>query len=345
MLIARAPVRLGLAGGGTDLPAYYEQYGGSALSVTIDKYFYAFLNVNHHGDLQITSSDYRTFYRHEGEDELLWDGDLSHPRAILHHFGIKRGASLFLASEIPPGTGLGSSSTVAVAIIKAVMTASGLRPTRHEVAELACYIELEKLGMPIGKQDQYAAAFGGLNWFRFSSDGVVAEPLTISPDAFRDLEQRLMLFFTGASRHSGHILAAQQASSRRNDPAIIEALHAVKQISYEMKHALEEANIRRVGELLHKSWERKKRFASGITSPAIDRWYELARSSGASGGKLAGAGGGGFLLIYCEPEFQQRVTQVLEGEGLKRMTFRFERGGARVLMNATSRISMEPVVA
>src|SRR5581483_11927918 len=155
MLIARAPVRISFAGGGTDLPAYYEAYGGRVISTSIDKYFYVFLQPSPDPTLQITSSDYQTFYRQEAEppQELFWEGDLSLPRAILHHFGITRGVSMFLASEIPPGTGLGSTSTVSVALVKAIKTAKGLKPSPSGIAELASYIEIQQLGMPIGKQD------------------------------------------------------------------------------------------------------------------------------------------------------------------------------------------------
>jgi D-glycero-alpha-D-manno-heptose-7-phosphate kinase len=167
MLIARAPVRISLAGGGTDLPAYYDAYGGAVLNTTIDKYFYTILNVLEKDTVQVTSSDYRTFYRHENTRPIHWDGDLQLPRVILDHFGIRKGLSLFMASEIPPGTGLGSSSTVTVAIIKAASTALGLNLSKRDLAELACHIEIDQLKAPIGKQDQYAAAYGGLNFIKF----------------------------------------------------------------------------------------------------------------------------------------------------------------------------------
>jgi len=338
MLIARAPVRISLAGGGTDLPAYYEKYGGCVVSTTINKYFYTFLNVNEDQEIQITSSDYRTFYRHDGNGPPLWEGDLSLPRAILHHFGICRGVSMFLASEVPPGTGLGSSSTVAVAVIKAVATACGLHLSRQEIAELACHIEIEKLGMPIGKQDQYAAAFGGLNFISFTRDGVTVESLRITPQTRRDLEQHLLLFYTGAARDSASILGEQKKASARDDPKVIAALHAVKEMAYQVKACLERGEVRRIGELLHQNWEQKKRFASGVTNPLIDECYELARANGAVGGKITGAGGGGFLMLYCEPEHQDAVTQALEARGLKRMDFRFDYQGARILMNAALRL-------
>ncbi|MFC2030402.1 GHMP kinase [Chloroflexota bacterium] len=338
MLIVRAPVRISLAGGGTDLPAYFEPFGGAVLSTTIDKHFYVFLNVLDKDSIQITSSDYRTFYRSDGQEPLLWDGDLHLPRAILSHLGIQSGLSLFLASEIPPGTGLGSSSTVAVAIIKAITSALGMPLDLEDLAELACYIEIEKLGEPIGKQDQYAAAFGGLNWIAFNKHGVRVEPLSLSLDIYQQLERNLMLFFTGSSRSASRILEKQTESSRQQEPQVIDALHRVKAMAHDVRRALEQGDLHTFGELLHENWEQKKRFAPGISNAEIDGAYDLARSAGAVGGKITGAGGGGFLMLYCEPEHQQAVTGALQNQGLKRMDFRFESMGARVLMNAGLRL-------
>jgi D-glycero-alpha-D-manno-heptose-7-phosphate kinase len=341
MLIARAPVRISLAGGGTDLPAYYERHGGCVLNTTIDKYFYVFLNVNQDDKIQITSSDYRTFYRHDGSGPPLWEGDLALPRAILNHFGICRGVTMFLASEIPPGTGLGSSSAVTVAVVKAVATACGIHLSRQEIADLACYIEIDKMGMPIGRQDQYAAAYGGLNFITFDHDGISVEPVRMAPHQLSQLEQRLMLFYTGASRQAASILGEQSRASGRQDAQVIAALNRVKEMAYEVKQDLEQGNIASLAHLLHENWEQKKRFASNISSPLIDRWYDLARDCGALGGKITGAGGGGFLLLYCEPEQQDDVTRVLESNELRRMDFRFDYGGARVLMNASLRLGAE----
>src|SRR5436309_6086462 len=181
VLIARAPVRISLAGGGTDLPAYYREHGGLVVSTTIDKYLYVFVNLNGTDSVQVTSSDYHTFFRQRRGEPILWDGDLTLPRAFLHQFGIDGGISLFLASEVPPGTGLGSSSTVAVALAKALSTLYGPALDKHELAELASYVEIQKLGMPIGRQDQYAAAFGGLNAIYFEAKGVRVEPLHLAP--------------------------------------------------------------------------------------------------------------------------------------------------------------------
>ncbi len=338
MLIARAPVRLSFAGGGTDLPAYYSRHGGAVVSTTIDKYFYVILTVNADETIQITSSDYRTFYRHDSDEPLLFDGDLSLPRAILNHFGLTRGISMFLASEVPPGTGLGSSSTVAVAIIKAVATARGLMLSKQQIAELACQIEIEKMGMPIGKQDQYATAFGDLNFYEFTSNGVTVEPVRVSPETRRTLEQNLLLFFTGATREASSILSEQKESSEKNDARVIAALHAVKDAALQVRACLEHGDVDRIGELLDLNWQNKKKFAGGVSNAFIDECYDLAKANGAVGGKITGAGGGGFLMLYCESAHQDSVTRALQVKGLKRMDFRFESEGARVLVNAGLRI-------
>jgi D-glycero-alpha-D-manno-heptose-7-phosphate kinase len=342
MLIARAPVRISFAGGGTDLPAYYKEYGGCVISSSIDKYFYVFLQPSPDPTLQITSSDYQTFYRREAADEPLdfaVEGDLNLPRTILAHFGITRGVSMFLASEIPPGTGLGSSSTVTVAIIKAITTARGLKPSAYELAELASFIEIEKMAMPIGKQDQYAAAFGGLNRIDFDRDRARVTPLKLTPRVAAELEQKLMLFFTGSTRAAASILIEQKTSSEKRDPKVLAALHEVKQMAMQVQAVLERGEVDALGEILHESWERKKRFAANVSTPRIDELYVLARSQGARGGKIAGAGGGGFLMLFCPLDSQEAVTRALEREGLRRMAFHFEDGGARVLVNAGLRLN------
>lgn len=341
MLIARAPVRISFAGGGTDLPAYYQMYGGCVISTSIDKYFYVILQANPDPTLQITSSDYQTFYRREtaARPNPVNENDLSLPRAILDHFQITRGVSMFLASEIPPGTGLGSSSTVTVAIVKAITTAKGQKVSAQDIAELASYIEIEKMGMPIGKQDQYAASFGGLNRIEFASDGVTVTPLKVALETQAQLEQNLMLFYTGRTRAASGILSQQKASSEQQDPQVIEALHAVKAMTDEVQTALEGGDADALGEILHESWERKKRFASNVSNARLDELYALARTNGARGGKIAGAGGGGFLLLYCPPTAQDAVTRTLEAQGLRRLAFHLENGGARVLMNAGLRLN------
>jgi D-glycero-alpha-D-manno-heptose-7-phosphate kinase len=338
VLIARAPVRISLAGGGTDLPAYYGEHGGLVVSTSIDKYFYVFANLNGTDSAQITSSDYHTYFRQKRGQPLFWDGDLSLPRAFLHEFGIDSGISLFLASEVPPGTGLGSSSTVSVALAKALGALCDLHLTDAQLAELASFVEIDKLGMPIGRQDQYAAAFGGLNAIWFDCQGVRVESLELSPDVERALESRLLLFFTGAARSASSILSKQRASTQHGHAPTLTSLHRLKQMAGTTIELLRSDQLDEFGRLLHESWQEKKRLATGISNTQIDDWYTLAREHGATGGKICGAGGGGFLLLYCREQYQEAVTTALEASGLVRMDFHFDRDGAVVLMDAVPRI-------
>src|SRR5207302_813860 len=266
-------------------------------------------------------------------NDLFWNGDLALPKAILHHFGIRRGLNLFVASEVPPGTGLGSSSAAAVTMVRAISTLVEQPMTKQQVAELASYIEIGKMGMPIGKHDQYASAFGGLNKIIFTSGGVTVEPLKVDSEVRRTLERRLMLFFTGSSRESTSILKHQRKSTEDRDESVLQALHNIKQVAVDVQSCLERGDLDEFAYLLDHSWQEKRRLAPGLSTSFIDECYTLALEYGASGGKITGAGGGGFLLLYCLEDAQDVVTRVLEEHGLKRMNFRFDQQGATVLLN------------
>ncbi len=336
MLIARAPMRVSFGGGGTDLEAYYAKYGGLVISTAINKYFYTIITTDEADDLQVISADYRSLFRHTPYNDLFWNGDLALPKAILHHFGIRSGINLFVASEVPPGTGLGSSSAAAVTLVRALSTLTEQPMTKQQVAEVASYIEITKMGMPIGKQDQYAAAFGGLNMISFSSVGVTVVPLRIAHDVQQTLERRLMLFFTGSSRESTSILKHQRKSTEDRNDAVIQALHNIKQVAVEVQACLEKGDLDEFARLLDYSWQEKRRLAPNLSTSSIDEYYRVALQYGASAGKITGAGGGGFLLLYCHEEKQNAVTEALEERGLKRMNFRFDQSGATVLLNVAS---------
>ena len=336
MLIARAPMRISFGGGGTDLEAYYAKYGGLVISSAINKYFYAVITTDESDDLQVISADYRSLFRHSPYNDLFWDGDLALPKAILHHFGIRRGINLFVASEVPPGTGLGSSSAAAVTMVRAISTLVEQPLTKQQVAELASYIEIGKMGMPIGKQDQYASAFGGLNKITFSSEGVTVEPLHIDPDVRKTLERRLMLFFTGSSRESTSILKHQRKSTQDRDEVVLQALHNIKRVAVDVQSCLERGDLDEFARLLDYAWQEKRRLAPGLSTGFIDELYTLALEKGASAGKITGAGGGGFLMLYCHEEAQDNVTTALEERGLKRMNFHFDQQGATVLLNVAN---------
>lgn len=330
MLIARAPVRVSLAGGGTDLPAYYEKFGGMVVSTTIQKYVYVQVQPNGPESTQITSADYRTFYRYGSDGPMTWNGELALPRAVLHEFGIRSGLSIFIASEVPPGTGLGSSSALAIALIQAVARYVGQPLSRREIAELACRVELEKLGAPIGKQDQFAAAFGGLNAITFDKDGVDVQPIHSSAETVETLEKRLMLFFTGTARDSAAILRDQQRATSQYDPETLTNLHHIRAAADTCRRCLEAGDLDGVGRLLDEGWRYKRRLTAGITNGRIDECYEVALRHGALGGKITGAGGGGFLLLYCHESAQERLTRAMEEHSLRRMDVHFERRGVTV---------------
>lgn len=303
---------------------------------TYDKYFYVFLSPNGDDGVHISSSDFSAFSHWSSSEKLVWDGDLRLPRAVLHEFGIDGGFSIFLASEIPPGTGLGSSSTVAVALTKTISTFLGQRLSPGEIAEHASRIEIEKLGSPIGKQDQYASAFGGLNVLTFEREAVQVERLQLRLDVRRELESNLLLFYTGASRSANDVLQEQQQATANGHKDVVDSLHAIKAFAREAKTVLEEGALNQFGEILHRSWEAKRRLASGVTNERIDAIYQCAREHGALGGKITGAGGGGFLLLYCEPRYQAQVRAAMEARKLYCMNFRFDDGGATVLLNSAT---------
>jgi D-glycero-alpha-D-manno-heptose-7-phosphate kinase len=335
MLIVRSPVRISFGGGGTDLPAYFEQFGGAVLSTAINKYFYTILGSRSDQCIQIISSDLRICesWRDIAALEIHEDG-LEIPVAVLKDLGREVYVDLFLASEIPPGTGLGSSASVCVNVLKTLTSYLHLPLSKQELADRAFHIARNVLCHHVGKQDEYAAAFGGLNFIEFRSDGSShVQAVDPGPTVMTDLQNSLMLFFTGAAHHSWHILGEQERSAEKREEKPIEALHQIKDLAYRMRDALKRSDLPGFAAMLHESWFAKKRISSQISNRRIDDLYDLAITRGASGGKITGAGGGGFLLLFCEPQHQDAVRQALTAEGLNEMTFSFDFQGAQVLVN------------
>lgn len=331
VLVARAPVRISFGGGGTDLPAYYNRYGGMVVSTSISYYVYTILTPGWPDGVQIISADYRSLCQRPTCEDLIWNGDLRLPKAIAYYFNLCDGLTIFLASQVPPGTGLGSSGSVAVSMIKALAFWCGLDLEPAQVAELACYIEIEKMGMPVGKQDQYAAAFGGLNCITFARDGVHIEPLRLPPGIREALESKLMLFFTGTSRQSSTILRRQKRASQQGDRETVRRLDALKELGLEIRSALERGDLKAFGDMLHRSWMEKRRLTEGITNPFLDQCYQAALEHGAWGGKVTGAGGGGFLMLCCPEDRQEQVTQALTALGLQHRPFTLEDDGVQIM--------------
>jgi D-glycero-alpha-D-manno-heptose-7-phosphate kinase len=335
MLIGRSPVRISFAGGGTDLPAYYEQFGGAVLSTAINKYFYTILGKRADGRVQVISSDLRIFETWQDIAAMkLERGGLEIPLAVLKDVASDISVDLFLASEIPPGTGLGSSASVCVGILKTLTTYLEQPLCQYDLADRAFHITRDALGRHVGRQDEYACAFGGLNFITFERDGSTrVEPVKIETSFMQELQSCLMLFFTGSAHNSWTILEEQEKSTRARKGMAVEALHEVRTLADRMRAALERGDLNLFGSLLDEAWQAKKRVSAKISNSRIDHLYELARRRGAAGGKITGAGGGGFLLLYCEPGTQVAVRSALLAEGLQEVAFGFETQGAQVIVN------------
>jgi D-glycero-alpha-D-manno-heptose-7-phosphate kinase len=335
MLIVRSPVRISFAGGGTDLPAYYERFGGAVLSTAINKYFYTTLCKRHDGRIQVISSDLRIFetWRDIATMDIRGSG-LEIPLAVLKDLSCEVSIDLFLSSEIPPGTGLGSSASVCVNILKTLTTYLDRPLSKYDLADRAFHIARDILERHVGRQDEFAAAFGGFNFITFRTDGLTdVQPVDADPELLRDLQSKLMLFFTGSAHHSWTILQEQEKSTTRQAGPAVEALHEMRSLADRMLAALRSGNLALFGSLLDEGWRAKKRISGKISNPRIDHLYDLALRGGASGGKITGAGGGGFLLLYCEHEHQEKVRSSLHAEGIQEMAFAFDNNGAQVIVN------------
>jgi D-glycero-alpha-D-manno-heptose-7-phosphate kinase len=326
MIITRSPLRITLGGGGTDLPSYYEQHGGFLIAAAIDKYVYVTVM------RPFTPGIYLKYSSLEHVEQV---DEVQHPiiREALRTIGFRTPqVEITTLADIPSGTGLGSSGSFTTALVKALYAHRRRLLHPSELAATACDIEINRLREPVGKQDQYIAAYGGVTCFTFHEDGrVEAEPIGASMQSLFNLEDNLLLFFTGFSRSAGAVLADQKARSERGDADVLANLHAVKELGFRSRRALEKGDTALFGEIMHQQWEQKKRRSGGMTNPHIDEWYELGRKSGAIGGKLVGAGGGGFLMFYAEDH--RRLRDAMSKAGLEEVRFRFDFEGTKVLFS------------
>jgi D-glycero-alpha-D-manno-heptose-7-phosphate kinase len=324
MIITRSPLRISLGGGGTDLPSYYREHTGFLLAAAIDKYVY--INVH------------RRFVdgfllKYSSLEEAASIDEIKHPiiREALKLVDVReRNLEITSMADIPAGTGLGSSGSFTTALLKALHTLKKNLVEPAELAEQACSIELEKLGEPIGKQDQYIAAYGGITSFRFMADGrVEAAPLKVSDETLFNLEDNLLLFFTGYARSASVILKEQDDKSKQSDAAMMENLHFIKDLGIQSQAALEAGELEKFAQLMDLHWQRKKERSDRMTNADIDSWYNFAMANGALGGKVIGAGGGGFLMFYAGDKVKLR--HAMRQRGLSEVRFRFDFEGTRVL--------------
>lgn len=324
VVLVRAPVRISFGGGGTDLAAYYTHFGGFVVSAAITRYCYVIADQSTDGGIHINSADYRLWETYPRGVLPTVQEPLALPKAAIAWFAkyglLEKGVNLFLSSEVPPGTGLGSSSAMAVALVQALSLHLALPVEPLEVAELACRLEIEQLGMPIGKQDQYASAYGGLNAIHFTDSAVRVTPLDLPADVVTALSVRLLLFSTGQTRNSAAILQQQRADTETNS-ATVASLHRIKALAEQMQKSLLAGNLDHFGQLLDLAWCEKRSLSKHISTTLIDCCYKAARQAGALGGKITGAGGGGFLLLYCPLPQQGAVRATMAHMGLREMTF------------------------
>jgi D-glycero-alpha-D-manno-heptose-7-phosphate kinase len=325
MIITRSPLRISLGGGGTDLPSYYKKHSGFLIAAAIDKYVYITVHQTFVPDLIVKYSQL---------ERVPTASELRHPiiREAMKLVGVD-GQYLELTSmaDIPSGTGLGSSGSFTTALLKALHAHKKNLIHPRELAEQACHVELDMLKEPIGKQDQYIAAYGGLTCFQFLPNGnVEATPLKVDSETLYNLEDNLLLFFTGYSRSAGSILKEQDQKSRTSDKEMTDNLHFVKELGYQSQEALEIGDLHKFGELMNVHWEHKKKRSGGMSNSDIDRWYQLAMENGAVGGKVIGAGGGGFLMFYAEDK--TKLRHALTQAGLREVRFRFDFEGTKIVI-------------
>lgn len=326
MIITRSPLRITFGGGGTDLPSYYREYEGFLIAGAIDKYVYVTV---------MRPFTKGIYLKYSSIENVKLADEIQHPiiREAIKMQELKTPQiEITTLADIPAGTGLGSSGSFTTALLKALYAHRRRMLHPSDLAQLACEIEIERLKEPVGKQDQYIAAYGGITCFNFHSDETVeAAPLQINMGTLIDLEDNLLLFFTGFSRSAGCILEDQDKRTQQKDKDMVQNLHYVKELGIRIKNALEEGNTALFGKLLHDHWEHKKKRSGGMSNSHIDQWYELGRENGAIGGKLVGAGGGGFLMFYAED--RNRLRHAMSRAGLEEVRFRFDFEGTKILLS------------
>ena len=320
MIITKTPFRISFAGGGSDVPAFYEEHGGCILSTTINKYIFITIHPYFHNN--------QTLLKYSQNELVNSIDEIQHSifHCVLKDMGI-HGVEIGSTADVPSGTGLGSSSTFTVGLLHSLYSYQGKFASKEKLAREACIVELEKLKKPIGKQDQYAAAYGGLKFYRFNQDGSVSvEPILMKSSVKKELEENLVMYYTGVTHDATEILKEQSSNSKQQDK--VKNLKKMCGLAESMRESLNKNDISRFGEYLHEGWMLKKELASSITNSSFDEIYQKALQNGAVGGKLLGAGGGGFFLFYCPKEKQEALTNAL---GLRKFDFAFENDGASIV--------------
>jgi len=331
MLICFSPLRISFAGGGTDMPEYYESFVGKVVTTTITKYVYVISKESHDDSFQTFSSDLKSHQQSKNFQDLkpTYGSEIS--TSVIKYFDYKKGTNIMISSDAPAGSGLGASGSLAVNLVKTISTLKGQDLSKNQLAEKAYHVGRNVLQWPIGKQDEYASAFGGINFLTFEKEKTKVEPINLSSSTIKELEQNILLFFVGKTRNSSNILSEEIKKIEKKNSDIISALDTAKKLAESTYDSLKNNDITKFGEILHQGWTAKKKFVSGVSDETIDKVYETALNYGALGGKLTGAGGGGHMVLYCEKEKQNKLISKMEELGLKNIEFEFEKRGPRLV--------------
>ncbi len=327
MIISRAPVRFSLGGGGTDLPSYSSQHGGFLVAAAIDKHVYVAANRRFYDSIRLAYSKTETVKSVDEIEHRIF-------KETLRFMNVKSGIEIVSIADLPGSSGLGSSGSFTVALLNALHAYKREFVSTEQLAAEACHIEIDLLKEPIGKQDQYIAAYGGITAFTFEPDGTVhAERVEINDAVLDELEGNLLIFYSGVERSASAVLAEQKKTIQSNTDDAVNRMHRIKALGHEVKRLLTAGEVDTYGELLHEHWMNKRKLAANMTDSAIDEHYEAARKAGAIGGKLMGAGGGGFFMFYVRPQQRRALHDTLVARGLKPLRFRFDHDGAKIVAN------------
>lgn len=331
MIVGMAPVRISFAGGGTDVPEFYSRYGGNVITSAINQFTYVIVHPRTDKSFQSFSPDFQKHYKPTSFNKLTIEDGTEIASSTIKYLKYKIGINVILFSDVPAGSGLGASSSLTVNLVNLIAYLKNENWSKQKIAETAFHVGRKILHWPIGKQDEYASTYGGLNFIKFRKNRVTVNPIKLKKSSQNELQNNLLLFFIGQTRNSATILSEQINRIQKNNNNTIDSLLYVKNLTLEMKDSLKKSDLTTFGSLLHKGWMAKRKFSSGITNNTIDKIYSNALNHGAIGGKLTGAGAGGHMLFYCEPKKQRSLKNEMKRLGVKHIDFNFYQNGPKVL--------------
>ncbi|QLH05791.1 D-glycero-D-manno-heptose 7-phosphate kinase [Nitrosopumilus ureiphilus] len=331
MHIGISPVRISFAGGGTDMPEYYEKYGGNVVSTAISLFTYLMIKPRKDDSFQAFSTDFEIHQSKITYKKLKAKAGTEIAVSVIKYLNFKHGADFVIGSDVQPGSGLGASSSLTVNFINTISKLQKKKFSNKQIAEKAFFVERNLLLHPIGKQDDYVASYGGLNYIKFNKNKTTVTPIKLSKSKSQELQNNLLLFFIGTTRKSSTVLTTQLKKTKNLEPTTLNSLHKVNDLGKELFYSLKKSDLNRVGEILDQGWKEKKNFTKQVSNPKIDKIYENAIQKGAIGGKLTGAGAGGHMLFYCEPKKQTLVKNEMKHLGLKHIDFKLYQNGPKIL--------------